>query len=58
VRQETIRNIRFVTRDVAIVDVDAEVTGLGKMPPGISIPPDGVLRARLQQVFVKYDAKS
>jgi len=55
VRRETIRNIRFVTHDVAIVDVDTEVTGFGKIPPGVTIQSDGVLRTRLQQVFVKYD---
>jgi uncharacterized protein (TIGR02246 family) len=55
VRRETIRNIRFVTHEVAIVDVDTEVTGFGKIPPGVTIQSDGVLRTRLQQVFVKYD---
>jgi len=57
VRRETIRNIRFVTHQVAIVDVDTEVTGFGKIPPGVTIQSDGVLRTRLQQVFVKYGAE-
>jgi uncharacterized protein (TIGR02246 family) len=52
-RQETVRRIRFITPDVAIVDVDTEVRGFGNMPPGVSISPDGALRTRLQQVFVK-----
>lgn len=52
-RQEKIRRIRFVTRDVAIVDVNTEVTGFRRMPPGVPVPADGVLRTRLLQVFVK-----
>jgi uncharacterized protein (TIGR02246 family) len=57
VRRETVRNIRLVTREVAIVDVDTEVTGFGKIPPGVAIQSDGVLRTRLQQVFVKYEGE-
>jgi uncharacterized protein (TIGR02246 family) len=52
-RQQTIRHLKFVSHDVAIVNSDATVTGFGRMPPGISIPPDRVLRTRLQQVLVK-----
>ena len=52
-RQEKIRRIRFVTPDVAIVDVDTEVRGFARMPPGVPAPADGVLRTRLLQVFVK-----
>jgi uncharacterized protein (TIGR02246 family) len=43
-RKETLRRIRFVAVNVAIVDVDAEVRGVGQMPLGLTIPPDGVLR--------------
>jgi len=57
VRREMIRNIRFVTHEVAIVDVDTEVKGFGKIPPGVTIQSDGVLRTRLQQVFVKYEGE-
>jgi uncharacterized protein (TIGR02246 family) len=52
-RAEKIRRVRFVRPEVAIVDVDTEVRGFGKMPPGIPAPSDGVLRTRLQRVFVK-----
>jgi protein SCO1 len=52
-----IRQVKFVTAEVAIVDVDTEVRGLGKMPPGISISPDGVLRTRLQQVLFKREGQ-
>jgi uncharacterized protein (TIGR02246 family) len=54
-RQEKVRRIRFVTADVAIVDVDTEVKGFSKMPAGVSISADGLLRTRLQQVFVTRD---
>ena len=52
-RQEKIRHLRFVSPDVAIVDVDTEVRDFGRMPPGLSLPAEGVLRTRLQQVLVK-----
>jgi hypothetical protein len=47
----------LVTHEVAIVDVDTEVTGFGKIPPGVAKQSDGVLRTRLQQVFVKYEGE-
>ena len=56
-RSEKIRHIRFVTPEVAVVEVDAEVRGFGKMPPGISTASDGVLRTRLQQVLVKHSGQ-
>jgi len=52
-RVERVRRIRFVTSEVAIVDVDTEVRGFSKMPPGVTVGSDGVLRTRLLQVFVK-----
>jgi hypothetical protein len=52
-RKMSVSALRFVTPDVAIVDVDTEVRGVSAMPPGVMLPPDGVLRTRLQQVFVK-----
>ncbi len=54
-RLGTVRRIRFVTPDVAIVDEDTEVHGIKAMPAGITLASDGVLRTRLQQVFVKRD---
>jgi hypothetical protein len=36
------RRIRFLTPDVAIVDIDNEVRGVKAMPGGIVVPPDGV----------------
>lgn len=48
-----LRRVRFVTPDVAIVDIDNEVHGVKAMPPGIPVPPDGVIRTQLMQVFVR-----
>lgn len=47
----TVRRIRFIRPDVAIVDIDNEVRGVKAMPPGIVVPPDGVVRTQLMQVF-------
>ncbi|HUM04274.1 MAG TPA: SgcJ/EcaC family oxidoreductase [Terriglobales bacterium] len=47
-----IRRIYFVRPDVAIVDIDAELSGFSKVPPGIGAP-DGIVRASLLQVLIK-----
>jgi len=52
-RVEMVRRIRFVTADVAIVDVNTEVRGLANMPAGVTVGRDSVLRNRLLQVLVK-----
>ncbi len=52
-KQHEIRRIRFVTPDVAIVDIDNEVRGVVTMPAGIVIPPDGIIRSQLMEVFVR-----
>jgi uncharacterized protein (TIGR02246 family) len=56
-KRHVIRRIRFVTPDVAIVDIDNELRGIRSMPPGIPTPADGVLRTQLMQVFVKRDGR-
>lgn len=56
-KQHTVRRIRFVTPDVAIVDVDNEVRGVTSMPGGIAAPPDGVLKSQLMEVFVRRDGR-
>jgi hypothetical protein len=48
-----VRRIRFVTAEVAIVDIDNEVRGVKAMPAGIAVPSDGVVRTQLMQVFVR-----
>lgn len=52
-KKHAIRKIRFVTPDVAIVDIDNEVHGVKAMPAGVVIPAGGVLKSQLMQVFVR-----
>ena len=52
-RHDSIRRIRFVTPDVAIVDIDSEVRGVKSMPAGIAAPPDGINRTQLMEVLVR-----
>jgi len=49
----TISKLRFVRPDVAIADIDTEVSGTPLRPQGVAIGPDGVLRSRLLMVLVK-----
>ncbi len=52
-KKHVVRRIRFVTPDVAIVDIDNEVHGVKAMPTGISVPPDGIIKTQLMEVFVR-----
>ena len=52
-KHHVIRRIRFVTPDVAIVDIDNEVRGVRAMPAGIQVPPDGVVKTQLMELFVR-----
>ena len=52
-KRHDIRRIRFVTPDVAIVDIDNEVHGVKAMPGGIAVPPDGIVKTQLMEVFVR-----
>jgi uncharacterized protein (TIGR02246 family) len=52
-KHHAIRRIRFVTPDVAIVDIDNQVRGVKTMPAGIGVPPDGIVRTQLMEVFVR-----
>ena len=52
-KKHVIRRIRFITPDVAIVDIDNEVHGVKTMPGGIAVPPGGVLKTQLMEVFVR-----
>ena len=52
-KHHAIRRIRFVTPDVAVVDIDNEVRGVKAMPGGIPVPSDGVIKTQLMQVFVR-----
>lgn len=52
-KNHAIRRIRFITPDVALVDIDNEVRGVRTMPAGLVVPPDGVIRTQLMEVFVR-----
>jgi uncharacterized protein (TIGR02246 family) len=56
-KQHNIRRIRFVTPDVAIVDIDNQVRGVKTMPAGIASPPDGVVKTQLMEVFVRREGR-
>jgi uncharacterized protein (TIGR02246 family) len=49
----TIRKLRFVRPDVAIVDVVTELSGSRVRPQGVQVGPDGVLRSCLLMVLLK-----
>lgn len=52
-KHHAVRRIRFVAPDVAIVDIDNELRGVRAMPAGIVVPPDGIVRTQLMEVFVR-----
>ena len=52
-----IRRLRFITSDVAIVDIDNEVRGVKAMPGGIVVPPDGVVKTQLMEIFVRRESR-
>ena len=54
-KHHVVHRIRFLTPDVATVDIDAEVHGVTAMPEGITVPPDGIVRTQLMEVFVRRD---
>ena len=49
----TMNTLRFVRPDVAVADIDAEVSGSQLRPQGVAVGPDGLLRSRLLMVLVK-----
>ena len=53
IKSHVMRRVRFVTVDVAIVDIDNEVRGVRSLPSGIAVPTDGIMRTQLMQVFVR-----
>jgi uncharacterized protein (TIGR02246 family) len=56
-KHHTVRRIRLVTADVAIVDIDNEVRGVKAMPAGIVVPADGVIKTQLMEVFVRRNGR-
>ena len=57
VKSHVIRRIRFVTPDVAIVDIDNEVRGVRSLPSGLAVPKDGVVRTQLMEIVVRRDGR-
>lgn len=53
-KHHDIRRLRFVTPDVAIVDINNEIRGVKAMPAGIAVPPDGIVRTQLMELFVRH----
>ena len=56
-KHHTIRRVRFVSRDVALVDIDNEVRGVKAMPGGAIVPEGGVVKTQLMEVFVRRDGR-
>jgi len=56
-KKQTIRRLRFITDDVAIVDIDNEIHGLTTTPSGAPVTGDGVSKTLLMEVFVKRDGR-
>jgi uncharacterized protein (TIGR02246 family) len=54
--QSTVRHLRFIRPDVAIVDVDSEISNFRSLPGGVHAH-DGVLRARSLWVMSKEQGK-
>src|SRR5271155_5161053 len=51
--KSSITKLRFVRPDVAIVDISGEMTGFAKVPPGLPVGTDGILRFKLLEVLTK-----
>lgn len=56
-RKQRIRLLRFITDDVAIVDIDNEIHGLTTTPSGAPVTGNGVSKTLLMEVFVKRDGR-
>jgi uncharacterized protein (TIGR02246 family) len=48
-----IRKLRFLRRDVAVVDLNIRLSGVDATPPGLPLGPDGALRSALLMVLTK-----
>jgi uncharacterized protein (TIGR02246 family) len=57
VLQQSIGRLYFIRPDVAVVDVDAAVSGYPRLPPGVQAANDGALRAKLQRVVTREDSE-
>ena len=57
VLQQSIGKLRFIRPDIAVVDINAAVTGDVRLPPGVQAGSDGALRAKLQLVLAKENSE-
>jgi uncharacterized protein (TIGR02246 family) len=56
-KHHSVRRIRFITTDVALVDIDNEVRGVKAMPGRAIVPADGVVKTQLMEVFVRREGR-
>jgi hypothetical protein len=52
-RQSAIRNLTFLTGTIAVLDIDARVTDLPPLPPGLVPWQPGILRALEKNILLK-----
>lgn len=55
--KQTIRRLHFPAENIAVVDVDIELTEFRAVPPGVQPPADGKLRTKLLQVLLMRNGK-
>lgn len=53
----TLRHLRFVGADVAVVDEDIEITGFSALPAGTRPTAPGLLRTRMRHVLQRVDGR-
>jgi uncharacterized protein (TIGR02246 family) len=56
-RESTIRNLTFLTGTIAVVNIEARVTGFESLPPGLVPWQPGVLRALEKNILLKRDGE-
>lgn len=57
VRESTIRSLTFLTGTIAVLDIDARVTGFAAPPPGIVPWQPGILRVLEKNILIKRDGE-
>ena len=57
VRQSTIRSLTFLTGTIAVLDIDARVTGFAALPPGIVPWQPGIVRALEKNILMKREGE-
>jgi uncharacterized protein (TIGR02246 family) len=53
----TVRKLRLIRPDVAVVDLHLRISGMPVLPPGVSNGPDGEMRTSLLLVLVEEDGR-